>query len=145
MAQAYCVKEKAKREVSGAHEVRLRNGRRAIEGSCPSCGIKLFRILGSDEAWAAAGPDAISTAAEPVRQQSVVSLEPALTELSYRPQDLDAVHVMLLASPPAVRLLQNPDVQQGAVATDMPAVPEPGPTPDLSVTPGANSEPTTPE
>ena len=145
MAQAYCMKEKAKREVSEAHEVRLRNGRRAIEGSCPSCGIKLFRILGSNEAWAAVGPDAISSAAGPVRQQSIVGLEPALTELSYRPQDLDAFHVMLLASPPAVQLLQNPDVEPGAVATDMPAVPELGPTPGVSVTPGANSDPTTPE
>jgi uncharacterized Zn finger protein (UPF0148 family) len=46
MAEAYCVKEKAKREMSDAHEVRLKNGRRALEGSCSSCGTKLFRILG---------------------------------------------------------------------------------------------------
>lgn len=47
MAEAYCVKEKAKREVTGATEVRLKNGRRAIQGTCPSCGNRLFRILGN--------------------------------------------------------------------------------------------------
>ena len=47
MAEAYCVKEKTKREMSGATEVRLKNGRRAVQGTCPSCGTKLFRILGN--------------------------------------------------------------------------------------------------
>jgi Domain of unknown function (DUF5679) len=46
MTQAFCVKEKAKREMSSPHEVRMKNGRRAMQGTCASCGTKLFRILG---------------------------------------------------------------------------------------------------
>jgi len=46
MTEAYCVKEKAKREMSSPKEVRLKNGRRALTGTCSSCGTKLFRILG---------------------------------------------------------------------------------------------------
>jgi hypothetical protein len=47
MTEAYCVKEKAKREMSGASEVRMKNGRRAMQGTCSACGTKLFRILGN--------------------------------------------------------------------------------------------------
>lgn len=46
MAEAYCVKEKAKREMSSPREVTLKNGRRALQGTCSSCGTKLFKILG---------------------------------------------------------------------------------------------------
>jgi hypothetical protein len=42
--QAYCVKERAKREITGAHTVVLRNGRRALQGKCKSCGTTLFRM-----------------------------------------------------------------------------------------------------
>ena len=46
MTEAFCVKEKAKREMDGVSEVQMKNGRRALQGTCPSCGTKLFRILG---------------------------------------------------------------------------------------------------
>ncbi len=46
MTEAFCVKEKAKREMSSPEEVRLKNGRRALQGTCSSCGTKLFKILG---------------------------------------------------------------------------------------------------
>jgi len=46
MTEAYCVKEKAKREMSSPREVTLKNGRRALQGTCSSCGTKLFKILG---------------------------------------------------------------------------------------------------
>jgi len=46
MTEAYCVKEKAKREITLPQEIRLKNGRRAIQGTCSSCGTKLFLILG---------------------------------------------------------------------------------------------------
>jgi uncharacterized Zn-binding protein involved in type VI secretion len=42
--QAYCVKEKATREITGAHTVILRNGRKALQGKCSSCGTTLFRM-----------------------------------------------------------------------------------------------------
>src|SRR5438128_8010149 len=43
MTEAYCVKEKAKREISSPQEIHLKNGRRALQGVCASCGTKLFR------------------------------------------------------------------------------------------------------
>ncbi len=42
--QAYCVKERAKREITGAHNVILKNGRKALQGKCSSCGTTLFRM-----------------------------------------------------------------------------------------------------
>jgi hypothetical protein len=57
MTQAFCVKEKAKREMSGETEVQMKNGRRALQGTCASCGTKLFRILGNASQ---AGPLAVS-------------------------------------------------------------------------------------
>jgi uncharacterized Zn finger protein (UPF0148 family) len=46
MPDAYCVKCRAKRTISNAKEVKLKNGRKALSGTCPKCGTKLFRILG---------------------------------------------------------------------------------------------------
>ncbi|MGD0395656.1 MAG: DUF5679 domain-containing protein [Nitrososphaerales archaeon] len=42
--QAYCVKERAEREIIGAHTIILKNGRRALQGKCSSCGTTLFRM-----------------------------------------------------------------------------------------------------
>jgi len=46
MAEGYCVKCKAKREMKNANEVTMKNGRRALKGVCPTCGTGMFRILG---------------------------------------------------------------------------------------------------
>ncbi|MDG6925935.1 MAG: hypothetical protein JRN09_05230 [Nitrososphaerota archaeon] len=46
MTEAFCMKEKAKHEMNGAVEVQMKNGRRALQGTCASCGTKLFKILG---------------------------------------------------------------------------------------------------
>ena len=43
---AYCVKCREKREIKNPQEVTMKNGRQAIQGSCPVCGTKLFRIMG---------------------------------------------------------------------------------------------------
>jgi hypothetical protein len=40
------MKEKTKREISSPQEVTLKNGRRALQGTCAACGTKLFKILG---------------------------------------------------------------------------------------------------
>ncbi|MDO8670611.1 MAG: DUF5679 domain-containing protein [Dehalococcoidia bacterium] len=42
--EAYCVKCKAKREITAPKQVTLKNGRPATEGTCPVCSTKLFRI-----------------------------------------------------------------------------------------------------
>lgn len=42
--QAYCMKCRKKVEVSNPRAVTLKNGRPATQGSCPTCGTKVFRI-----------------------------------------------------------------------------------------------------
>jgi hypothetical protein len=46
MAEGYCVKCKAKKEISDAVEETMKNGRKAIKGRCPTCGTVMFKILG---------------------------------------------------------------------------------------------------
>jgi hypothetical protein len=50
MAEGYCVKCKAKKEMKNAEEVSMKGKggtkRRAMKGECPDCGTKMFRILG---------------------------------------------------------------------------------------------------
>ena len=43
--RAYCVKCRAKREMKNPRAIILKNGRPAIQGICPRCGTKMFRIM----------------------------------------------------------------------------------------------------
>jgi hypothetical protein len=42
---AYCMKCRAKREMKNPRATTLKNGRPAIQGICPRCGTKMFRIM----------------------------------------------------------------------------------------------------
>jgi uncharacterized Zn-binding protein involved in type VI secretion len=44
MVQGYCVKCRAKREISNAVAVKLKNGKPAMKGKCPVCGTTIMRI-----------------------------------------------------------------------------------------------------
>lgn len=44
MAQGYCVKCKASREIKDAKQITMKNGRPATQGTCPACGTKIFKI-----------------------------------------------------------------------------------------------------
>jgi len=50
MPEGYCVKCKQKQEISGAKEVSMKGKggveRKAMTGTCPKCGTKMFRIMG---------------------------------------------------------------------------------------------------
>jgi hypothetical protein len=46
MVEGYCVKCKAKREMSNAEEVTMKNGRKAMKGKCPKCDTGMYRITG---------------------------------------------------------------------------------------------------
>jgi uncharacterized Zn finger protein (UPF0148 family) len=46
MPEGYCVKCKERKEIAGAVEETMKNGRKAIKGRCPSCGVVMFKILG---------------------------------------------------------------------------------------------------
>ena len=42
--EAYCFKCRAKVQIRNAKNVTLKNGRPAVQGTCPTCGTKVFRI-----------------------------------------------------------------------------------------------------
>jgi hypothetical protein len=46
MAEGYCFKCKAKKEIADGVEEVMKNGRKAIKGRCPTCGVVMFKILG---------------------------------------------------------------------------------------------------
>jgi len=43
---AYCMKCKTKREMQSPTPVTMKNGKSAVQGTCPVCSTKLFRIGG---------------------------------------------------------------------------------------------------
>ena len=44
--EGYCVKCKAKKVMTDAKKVTMKNGRSAMKGKCPDCGTGMYRILG---------------------------------------------------------------------------------------------------
>jgi uncharacterized Zn finger protein (UPF0148 family) len=64
MPEGYCVKCKAKKEIADAVEELMKNGRKAIKGKCPTCGVVMFKILGG-KATAPAGEGESRKAAAP--------------------------------------------------------------------------------
>lgn len=63
MAEGYCVKCKAKKEIADGVEETMKNGRKAIKGKCPTCGTVMFKILGGKAtASAPIAPNPPSTA-----------------------------------------------------------------------------------
>jgi uncharacterized Zn finger protein (UPF0148 family) len=62
MPEGYCVKCKSKKEIADAVEEVMKNGRKAIKGKCPTCGVVMFKILGGK---ATATPTPTPTGAPP--------------------------------------------------------------------------------
>lgn len=56
MAEGYCVKCKAKKEITDGVEEVMKNGRKAIKGRCPACGTVMFKILGGKAVAPAPAP-----------------------------------------------------------------------------------------
>lgn len=48
--QAYCVKCKSKQEMKDPHEITMKNGKPATQGTCGVCGTKMTVIGGSKKA-----------------------------------------------------------------------------------------------
>jgi uncharacterized Zn finger protein (UPF0148 family) len=65
MAEGYCVKCKAKKEIANGVEETMKNGRKAIKGKCPTCGTVMFKILGK----AAAG-ESRAAKADPAKTEA---------------------------------------------------------------------------
>jgi len=56
MAEGYCVKCKARKEIADAVEETMKNGRKAMKGKCPTCGTVMFKIVGGKAAAPASVP-----------------------------------------------------------------------------------------
>jgi len=61
LANGYCVKCKASREIKDAKQITMKNGRPATQGLCPVCGTKIFKI-GASEPGTPVAPPAPPTA-----------------------------------------------------------------------------------
>jgi uncharacterized Zn finger protein (UPF0148 family) len=59
MHEGYCVKCKAKKPIANGLEEVMKNGRKAVKGTCPTCGVVMFKILGGK---AGAAPVAVPAA-----------------------------------------------------------------------------------
>jgi hypothetical protein len=46
VAEAYCVKDKKKVEVVNPQKITMKNGKPALQGTCPICKGKVFKIGG---------------------------------------------------------------------------------------------------
>jgi hypothetical protein len=46
MAEAYCVKDKMKVEVQNPQKITMKNGKPALQGTCPTCGGTVSRLGG---------------------------------------------------------------------------------------------------
>ena len=57
MAEGYCVRCKAKQPIAEAVEEVMKNGRKAVKGKCPVCGVVMFKILGGKAASSTAAPE----------------------------------------------------------------------------------------
>jgi hypothetical protein len=42
--QAYCIECRAKKEMKDPKAITMKNGKLATQGTCPTCGTKMFRI-----------------------------------------------------------------------------------------------------
>jgi uncharacterized Zn finger protein (UPF0148 family) len=73
MAEGYCVKCKAKKEIAEAFEEVMKNGRKAIKGKCPTCGVVMFKILGGKASSPAAPTKSETPAATPAASTGTTS------------------------------------------------------------------------
>ena len=48
MAEIYCLKCKAKRDITDVKPMVMKNGRPAMTGTCPVCNNKVFKIGSAD-------------------------------------------------------------------------------------------------
>jgi len=44
--EGYCMKCKTKREIKDPKQVTMKNGKKALSGTCAVCGTKMFKIGG---------------------------------------------------------------------------------------------------
>ncbi len=65
----YCVKCKAKRDMENPKQITMKNGRLATEGTCGTCGTRMFKIGGGSISAGSSGSKAV--AKKPVKSKAV--------------------------------------------------------------------------
>ena len=45
--EAYCLKCRTKRQMKDSKAITMKNGKPAMQGVCPMCGTKMFKIMKS--------------------------------------------------------------------------------------------------
>jgi ribosomal protein S27E len=69
MPEGYCFKCKTKKEIANGLEETTKSGRKAIKGTCPTCGKIIFKFLGG-KAAVMAGSTAPDSPANPATAAS---------------------------------------------------------------------------
>lgn len=44
MVEGYCMKCRVKRDIKDAKQITMKNGKPAVQGKCPKCSTKMFKI-----------------------------------------------------------------------------------------------------
>ena len=65
----YCVKCKAKRDMENPKQITMKNGRLATEGTCGTCGTRMFKIGGGSISAGSSGSKAVVK--KPVKSKAV--------------------------------------------------------------------------
>ena len=56
MHEGYCVKCKTKKPITDGIEEVMKNGRKAVKGKCPTCGVVMYKILGGKATHSSGSP-----------------------------------------------------------------------------------------
>ena len=65
VVMGYCVKEKAQKPMKDSQEVTLKNGKKALQGVCSSCGTKMMKFISSKKPAETAKPAAAKAPSTP--------------------------------------------------------------------------------
>ena len=82
--KAYCMKCKTERVVKDPQVVTTKNGRRAAQGTCPTCGTKMFKFLPKEATPAAPAPTAAPV--EPAPEAAPVEPAPEAAPVEPAPE-----------------------------------------------------------
>ncbi len=82
---AYCVKEKTKKPMKDAHEVTLKNGKKALQGVCASCGTKMMKFISSKKSASDPHEEAVNSNGNTRAEETVVQENNPVTESADMP------------------------------------------------------------
>jgi MYXO-CTERM domain-containing protein len=111
VAEGFCVKERKRVEVKDPEEVVTKNGRRALRGTCPDCGAKIFRFLSANEvvepaggvaAAEADGPAPTEAPTEPAKEKAPAEAVPDPAQEPEPPGSGDPARLALSTAGPPV-------------------------------------------